>query len=121
MQLLRRVVALAMFASLTGSQPVAASCAMVPDGVDAEAAAVGAHAHHAADVPAPADPSPAQDESNSESCGLMMACTVGAPTLATAMVPIGAAGSDSAVAVPSSGRSAPVPAFEPPPPRHDLI
>ena len=129
MLLLRRALAFVIAASLAGSQPAAATCAMVPATVEETPDSPSLHAHHAvaaehgAQAPGTTDPSghPGADEQSRhddhKGCDFMMACTAAAPSEATAVVPAALFSPESSVGTPASARAAPTLAFEPPPPR----
>lgn len=137
----RRIVAVAILASLAGSQPVAASCAMTSAAtVNATPAATdGSHegheghgghavaADHSAHTPssdqahASTDAAPDHGGSQGGTCDLMMACAAAAPAVRTAVGPDASPCTLLSETTPAAARAAPSLAFETPPPRSALI
>lgn len=127
MSLVRRITAIALLASFAGSQPASLGCAMgsVPDDAAASfAAAQQQHAHHAPAADAGAESARTDGPSEtrgSEGCGLMMPCTIAAPSPNIAAMPPAMYGAAATVSSPDGEYAAPSLAFEPPPPRQSLI
>jgi hypothetical protein len=127
MLLLRRIIALSLLASFAGSQPASAGCSMAA-GADDDAVAtrtMSMHEHHHSDDGASIDESePMHGSTHSGTapdCGLLMACAVAAPAAAATTVPAAPFGSAPSAITPASAYASPSLAFEPPPPRQNLI
>lgn len=124
--LFRRMVGITLLASLVGSQPATASCAMISDADEAATAAAteSMHADHSGHGPASSESAPVHAHQHSDpatSCPVMMACTVAAPAVIGDDVPAASFSDESPVLAPVAAHASPSLAFEPPPPRQNLI
>jgi hypothetical protein len=96
-------------------------------GVDeaANLSATESHADHSGHAPASSETAPVHAHQHSgspaTSCPVMMACTAAAPGVITDNVPAPSFSGESPVLVPAAAHASPSLAFEPPPPRQNLI
>ena len=134
MRLLRRIIAMTLLVSFAGTQSAAAACVMPGGDVGARVVmedANGAghhdvHAHHGVvnntasndDASSATNNSPTSPQNE---CGMMMACTVAAPAIIAAVAPATPLDRETAISAPRIIHESPTLAFEPPPPRYDLI